>query len=592
MNVHGAKHTETVIQPSLIGPQILESNFDDYGVDLANLSDGFLTIIFHGETADVGWDLWLIVIEMKEDEGDFEREPLAIDLLNPDFVARNNSEYFCVGYPTGSSADGRHHEWIWKTWSLVKPYKRLPDLQITELAVTDLGQSLVFEIFDGFLYAVSTQTHEVEEPEWISYYHCFRFPLNNPRPDKLERDKIWRRQHREGPINDLWADLKLYRDEATGELQIVEARKEWKEGSSSQSRTWYRHSLAKAFAAQDDLNACCADSIEDVEESEDMTNTDANTQPTQPTMASDVDPPFLFSTPPIDKPPPHERLETNTHPEYSKSSPPPPIINSSILAKSKYRTYIPSASTFIDLVIDDSMVGMNNKTWAQQLFFRMGSRRLASPLGSDGLIHEYMIDNKTELPVENSEERFVDLGVKLWPPPTAPKSLIDLLNGGSRWDDDGKQHRTFGDITAMADERSVVYLVKAKGASGDGWGRLILVNFDENIDFSHEHFTPRFLDLHSDGQARNDDEVVIEGPRRAEANLRASKCSSVQSDADDDDGDEDEDVIMEDAYVESADNHLESWEMFDEDEEVEFCWYKEEIALWTEICEGFVFEQS
>jgi hypothetical protein len=57
----------------------------------------------------------------------------------------------------------------------------------------------------------------------------------------LETGKIinimWRKQHQEGPIDDRWTNLYLDVDEGTGELKIVESRKEWYLGSSRTKNT-------------------------------------------------------------------------------------------------------------------------------------------------------------------------------------------------------------------------------------------------------------------------------------------------------------------------------------------------------------------
>ena len=48
---------------------------------------------------------------------------------------------------------------------------------------------------------------------------------------------MWRRQHQEGPIDDRWTRLRLDEDESTGELKIVESRKEWYLGSRTYHKT-------------------------------------------------------------------------------------------------------------------------------------------------------------------------------------------------------------------------------------------------------------------------------------------------------------------------------------------------------------------
>ncbi|KAH8746543.1 hypothetical protein F5883DRAFT_373993, partial [Diaporthe sp. PMI_573] len=75
-----------------------------------------------------------------------------------------------------------------------------------------------------------------------SHYHCFRFPVAAPKPKTTERsvkDKMWRRQHAEGPIDDRWSFIRLLRDEREPtQLQVLESRKEWLAGSPGR-RNYY-----------------------------------------------------------------------------------------------------------------------------------------------------------------------------------------------------------------------------------------------------------------------------------------------------------------------------------------------------------------
>jgi hypothetical protein len=71
---------------------------------------------------------------------------------------------------------------------------------------SEIGSTICFKFYKGFFYALSNQTSfEVKEIDWTSFYHCVRFPLNSPYTDLLQKTKnksMWRRQHREDPIND------------------------------------------------------------------------------------------------------------------------------------------------------------------------------------------------------------------------------------------------------------------------------------------------------------------------------------------------------------------------------------------------------
>lgn len=159
-------------------------------------------------------------------------------------LVRNNGTHIVAATYTGTFWPQRgqiRHEWQIRfikrpgcssaaSWSQA--------IQLRDFFGIDVGQTVAFEIFDGHLYAVSNQsTFEVEEVDWTSYYHCWRINLSEP--GRIQHRRVWRRQHREGPIRDDFTDLSLRRDEKTGVVTIIEARREWLENSSRSARTFY-----------------------------------------------------------------------------------------------------------------------------------------------------------------------------------------------------------------------------------------------------------------------------------------------------------------------------------------------------------------
>jgi hypothetical protein len=106
-----------------------------------------------------------------------------------------------------------------------EPITRKPVI-LEEFVGHDIGKTVCFELFHDHLYAVSNQAHfDEEDVDWTSYYVWACLP-----PDKsLGKPKlkiIWRRDHQEGPINDIWADISLQQDEVSGKLLIIECRRE------------------------------------------------------------------------------------------------------------------------------------------------------------------------------------------------------------------------------------------------------------------------------------------------------------------------------------------------------------------------------
>ncbi|KAL9604045.1 MAG: hypothetical protein Q9219_000807 [cf. Caloplaca sp. 3 TL-2023] len=621
LDIHEASRTEGVVLTNRIGPEILGTDYKDTEVELCNLQDGLLSILFHGEARNFGWRSWLLVLNVSQYRTMQERVRLAVDLwTSDDIILRNDGQFVCALTPSGVSANGRHREWVSRIWNLGNFASRPTVLQIPDLAVGEIGQGLVFEVYNGFLYAISTQApYELEEPEWMSYYTCVRIPLQQPESSTIESLRIWRRHHKEGPINDLWTDLKLHRDEQTDELFIIEARKEWTGGSSTQERTWYRQILPSQFPRP-------KGSIDEDQEMADPSNQSNNLQQISTVNqsqnlasenASDQDPPYLHATPPDDdesdgifsssgtslnQRPCHPRLPCDTHPEYTVDAPAPPIVDSFILAKSKYRTYNPSAAAFLDLVVDDRRPSTRND-WAQQIRFRIGSRREASPLDQNGMVHRHHINVHNRRPVHDSEKRYVNQGIHLWPPAESPVALLNLLNGRfipSESSSAGAGCKTVGNISAVSDERSIVYLVKDKGVTEDDNGQLILVNFDEHVHFFHDEWIPEFIDLYGHQRPyRNDssnqpaEQIIVEGMLK-----RTSEPMALDDEVAREDGNKDEETREEesndgddvDRIIPADDINDYFWcELYDEDEPLDLDWFSVEMAQWTNIEEGFCF---
>ena len=176
-------------------------------------------------------------------------------------VVRSDSDHILVATYTGILVTpGSHprHEWqIRYTERRLNGSRSDPQepfstiLQLRNFFGVDIGQTIIFELFDGYLYAISNQsTFEVEEVDWTSYYHCWRISLKqgsaSPWLHKrypVRHKRVWRRQHREGVINDNWTDLSMHKNEKTGIVTIVEARKEYLGTSSEAVRTFYSQPL-------------------------------------------------------------------------------------------------------------------------------------------------------------------------------------------------------------------------------------------------------------------------------------------------------------------------------------------------------------
>lgn len=595
LNVHAAAIHEFVIRLDWLSTRVFDVRTRNSVIQLNHFQDSVLSFTFtvRGQMARD-----IVCVDVSDDEIEY-RLLQVIPFPHSKFTIRNDSEYVYVGSHDGLSTTGQHREWIWQGFRFEDDGSVLPQLQIPDLAGTDLGQTVVFEIFDGYFYAISNEaTFENEEMDWCSYYHCYRFPVHDPRPKSLRKEKLWRRKHKEGPINDSWTDLRLHKDENTGALVIVEGRREWSAGKPIQKRTFYHQALPANFGKQGLQDDDEEDESPEHDNQNQSQNAIHNPAPTIGLSASnDVDPPYLHymirdgsqgdnshceNERRHDQEPEHPRLFRDTHPEYPER-PPPPIVDNVMLAKSKFRTYNLNASAFFDLVIDDTL----HRSRVPQICLRIGSRVRASPLDERGLIHEHSIDRVTKRRVEGSEERFTDRGIRIWPPANAPVALLNMLNSGppSYGERTRPSYAQLGEISALADERSVVYLARP---SDPAVGKIVLVNFDRNIQYRCKGWRPRALKSERDRIVEVAEEVAIEGMRKKPPPLVddmgmgevGDPCPEMQKqreEIEDGGGDSRSEV--------SAENI--DWNA--NGDEKGNSWLSKEKAMWTQIRDGYRF---
>ena len=244
VDIYNPNSIEAVFDTRVIYDLLQDSSEAPLSIELLHYSHGILTLCFRQSEGDA------IPVTVQNNS-------LGGTILTRcpwrhprNLVVRNSHEQLCYASHTGEqqmpNGDIRH-EWLVRyieapSNSTTRRWSK--NIQLKNFFGTDIGQTIAFEIFDGYFYAVSNQsTYEVEEIDWTSYYHCYRFSLTDGNVPKLQHMRIWRRQHREGPINDTWTDILLRKDETTGIVNIVEARREWANGTSRQTRTFYFHPL-------------------------------------------------------------------------------------------------------------------------------------------------------------------------------------------------------------------------------------------------------------------------------------------------------------------------------------------------------------
>jgi hypothetical protein len=418
-------------------------------------------LALHVETADPsnGGHIFAISTTNQPSKSSRVIRVVEIDSSSRLFV-RHTSQHLYYGTHSGIGGDG-HHKWEIFGVSLSQSPVAQTDrpLLLEDFHGSDIGSTVAFEIHDDHFYAVSNQgTFEVEEVDWTSFYHCVRFPLNDPICAKLQgNERVYRRQHAQGPIHDSWTDLSLQTSARTNEILILESRREWEQASSRQSRTFYttkfdvgRNSSSRASSPADD-----APRTQLLPENDLFVG-----------MIDSTNSPNFMLTP--------SQYSWSHHPEFTSENVSP---RSFILARTKFRAYNHSCNSFLDLVEDERCC--NDPTKPPCLRLRVGSRREASldvpPLNFEGKIRLNDMD-----PVFEDHVQYRNSQINMWPPPAArcpcSNRLHDILNPTLPLGPG--QART---VTGILDDRTLVLFIKSGrsyGASDDSaLGTIVVMDF-------------------------------------------------------------------------------------------------------------------
>jgi hypothetical protein len=483
MHLRSTLRTVRLELTALIRP-VLESVFATFGhgkYSLLYYSDGILAVYAESEARpNTGY---IFAISTAKPPLSYSRVITAFPVTSASrLFVRHNSRYLYYGTHTGIGDDG-HHKWEISGISLDEQFP-LPELErpllFEDFHGTDIGSTVAFEIFDNHLYAVSNQgTFEVEELDWTSFYHCIQFPLDNPVSAAMLRDeRVYRRQHAQGPIHDSWTDLSLQLSEHTNEVMILESRREWAQASSKQSRTFY----TSKFHVNLEHSSRASSISEDVSETILLPENDVFVE-----VLDSSNKPNWMPTP--------VQYSWSRHPEFDTSDTSP---RSFLLAKTKFRAYNYSCTSFLDLVEDEQCCNDSRKLPCLRL--RIGSQREASlevpTLNIKGKGH---LDKAGSIFSDHVGYR--NSPIKMWPPPASQcpcsKHLHDIVNpplplGPS-------YSRT---VTGVLDERALVYMVKpgrSYGASDENMlGTIVVIDFTR--PFEPLDSTPPIL-------ARNDSKI-------------------------------------------------------------------------------------
>ncbi|EXL64449.1 hypothetical protein FOPG_19290 [Fusarium oxysporum f. sp. conglutinans race 2 54008] len=186
---------------------------------------------------------WLLIFELIE-------SPSWVVVQRPDsrypFFVRNDKNYLFWGSKSHASLDGSYR---WGLHCLNLQTRKWEDVQMIlwDFDEESIGSDICFEIFDGQFYCVAnTFKTEADDAMRNNFYKVVRFPLDNAAHGKCEKPlmrNLWRRHDSEGAVDERWTSLQLSKDEKTGELFIVETRKEWFPGNAGSQRTCYKKRL-------------------------------------------------------------------------------------------------------------------------------------------------------------------------------------------------------------------------------------------------------------------------------------------------------------------------------------------------------------
>ncbi|KAL4773192.1 hypothetical protein BDW60DRAFT_29455 [Aspergillus nidulans var. acristatus] len=462
LDVRGASRVEQVLNlPNVLRRAVPECNPETGMAHISLLNYSNWVVAFLVATPEIpgGWIL-AVDLQRRSTYGKSGRLRLKVHIESTNrLFVRHNRSYLYYGTHSAMGTRG-YNQWEVNCADLNTGKVAKPNMIVLDnFAGNEIGQTVCFEVYQDHLYAISTLVDfEEEEVDWTSYYVWICLdPSLKLSKEGIKTHRTWRRQHREGPINDTWSDLSLREDEATGQLMILECRREWRDGGSENCRTYY----VQPLPAPADV--------------------DKQQPPADYYLKTPLpDEPLTKTLDPSSKPnyePPRKRLRRHYHSEYDGGVEPKPR-RDFILAKTKFRSYNISASSYIDLVNDPlpRSVGGGGLVPRDRIRVRVVSRKRKCPIDEEGLEEKPGLLFKRELSepdgrlVENSEERFETRGVHLWPPDDAPQELNHLLCPSKRT----------GQVHAYADDRSIVYSVNQDERNSTDQA-IVLINFDPTL---------------------------------------------------------------------------------------------------------------
>lgn len=480
LNLHQSATQEVVIDVrALLDEAVAEPQGGrKYKFQLLYYAHGIVSCLFTRYRPDA--DSWLVIFNVHQRRIVTKPQPLESSYK---IFVRNNEEYLYYGTHSEFGEDG-FRRWVLCGYDIKADKWFDHKVHLVDMVGSDIGQSISFEIIDGYFYGLSNQTSfEIDEVDWTSYYHCLKFPVGQPQPKNTERSdkkKMWRRQHAEGPIDDRWSFIRLLKNEKDGRLQILESRKEWLDRRSSGQRTYYTTDLhfrtePKGGDDGSEGGSSSNNSNNDDEEDDNINGHDAGMRGTilNPSVGDTIPPPHVHENwymPTKEETSPRLRDPYNTHPGDDAST---ALLFT--LSKCFIRSYHAPSQTFVDLVDNP----FPHDPDSPRLQLRAGSRDLRpdseiprhSPAFDLHLAHAERIRH---LYKEDGANKIL-----FWPPacdeadevradPGALDQLNRVVNPPSH----------VGNVKGAWDDRSFVY---STGNNPDGVQALVFISFDPGM---------------------------------------------------------------------------------------------------------------
>ena len=320
----------------------------------------------------------------------------------------------------------------------------------------DIDTTNCFEIFDGSIYSLSNHSElEQDEGHWTAGYACQRIDSPFDIVATIRPDRLLRRDHQDGPMDHRWTFMKMFKDEATGEIKVVESRTEWIKNSSYTVRTYYTTTVEMSRARLSSWEP------DDDGESFDGNNLGGNNSSENSQSGTGKPEPTPRNIPPRDP--------QNVHPGDDSSKRPMLLRN-----KCPILSYHPSCQTFLDLV--DLSPSNSDK---RRMRLRGGTRhrrRLEEIEDWSRTIQEKGSLSVVEKHFEEVHKAYKNEEPVLWPPEQDKESPNPAL---ARLHEMLSPPKSAGEITGDWDERSFLY---ATGPPGGGRTKaLVFVSFDPSI---------------------------------------------------------------------------------------------------------------